>query len=249
MPGADPYETIAAYYDLEHASLQDDVEFYLNVLHSGPVLEVGTGTGRVMLALVRSGLEVWGVDRSEAMLRVARRRLEGYPGAHLVQADARELRLNTSFAAALLPLNTLWHLTDVDAQIRALRGLRPSLIDGGMLVIDLSNPFTMVDRGGLGEVRQRFEVQDGERHITGYSAAWDDRATQLLRLSLSYEATAPNGAIFRSRAELDLRYLYRFELELLLRHCGYRLRELFGSYSYEEYSETSPNLIALASPD
>lgn len=248
MADADPYATIAAYYDLEHAGFRDDVDFYLSVLRAGPVLEVGAGTGRLTLPLVRSGLEVWGVDTSPAMLSRARDKLAGYPGGHLMCGNILDLLLDVQFAAILLPLNALWHFADVEEQVRLLRQLRSRLQVDGMLVIDVSNPFTMVDRGTHGEMRQRFRIEESGRYIAGYSAAWDDPGRQQLQLSLSYEETASDGTTLRRHARLDLRYVYRFELELLLRLTDFQLDRLYGTYDREDYGEDSPNLIAVASP-
>jgi len=244
----DPYQAITAYYDLEHDAYQDDVDFYLNLLQRGPILEVGAGTGRVMLPLARSGLEVWGVDPSEAMLQRARNRLAGQQRAHLVCRSARDLRLDVRFAAVLLSLNALWHLPDIDAQVDTLNSLRAHLLQDGMLIVDVSNPYTMLDRGARGETRRRFAAAAEGKHVEGFSAAWDDPGRQRLLLSLMYDETAADGVLRRTRTQLDLRYVYRYELELLLRLTRFRIHSLYGSYDLEEYGETSPNIIVVASP-
>ena len=58
-----------ATYDLFHSG-SGDVPFYLDCARrfGGPILELGSGTGRVMIPLAEAGYEVVGLDLSPAML-------------------------------------------------------------------------------------------------------------------------------------------------------------------------------------
>jgi SAM-dependent methyltransferase len=242
----DPYQEIARHYDLEHDGWRDDVEFYLNIVRQGPVLEVGTGTGRVMEPLLEAGFEVWGVDSSPAMLDRARARLAAYSQAHLVLGAVQDLKLDVTFHAALLPLNVLWHFEDIECRQASLQAIRSHLARGALLVVDVSNPLAMADRGANGELRQRFSAPRQDHHVRAFSAAWDDEAEQLLRLTLIYDEVDASRAVHRSSADLRLRYVYRSELELLLRLAHFRLEQLYGTYDLAAYASESPNIIAVA---
>jgi len=242
----DPYQEIAGHYDLEHDRWRDDVDFYLNIVRQGPVLEVGAGTGRVMEPLLEAGFEVWGVDSSPAMLERARARLTAHSQAHLVLGAIQDLKLDVTFNTALLPLNVLWHLDDVEARLTSLLTIRSHLAPGGLLVVDVTNPLTMAERGANGELRQRFCTMRGDHQVRAVSAAWDDDTEQLLRLALIYDEVDAAGLVHRSSAELRLRYVYRSELELLLRLAHFRLEQLYGAYDLAAYASESPNIIAVA---
>jgi SAM-dependent methyltransferase len=81
-----------------------------------------------------------GIDPSQKMLQLAKERLARYTGIHLVCTTAADLHLDQRFPVVLLPLNTLWHLPDSDAQLRALTVLRRHCQDRSLLVVDCSNP-------------------------------------------------------------------------------------------------------------
>ena len=69
---------IAELYDLNPAySKRKDAAFYLDVAKSsgGPVLELGCGTGRVLLDIAREGVTVTGIDRSRPMLEILEKKL------------------------------------------------------------------------------------------------------------------------------------------------------------------------------
>ncbi|HLJ69351.1 MAG TPA: class I SAM-dependent methyltransferase [Chloroflexota bacterium] len=242
----DPYAGIVDEYEWEHEAFQEDVELYCNLLASGPVLEIGSGTGRITQALAAAGFEVWGVDPSAAMIGRARMRLEGLPQAHLVEASVLDLAIDRQFAAAIFPLNTLWHLTEYETQLRALQTVRRLLQERAVLLVDVSNPLTLADRGANGEVRRRFRRQASGTVLTGFSSAFDDEARQVLTLHVWYDRLASNGALQRSETVLDLRYLYRFELEGLLRLAGFETEHAYGSYDLEPYSGDSSNIIVMA---
>ncbi|GAC1401076.1 MAG: class I SAM-dependent methyltransferase [Chloroflexota bacterium] len=241
----DPYQHIALHYDAEHAAFHDDIEFYLNLVGRGPVLEVGSGTGRIMLPLVESGLEVWGLDTSKAMLAIAQERLESFDRAHLVEGSVLDFSIDRQFPVVIFSLNMLWHLGDSSAQLRALEMVRRHVLPGGLVVIDLSNPLAMVDRGGHGEIRERFRQDIDNRSLVVTSASWDDEASQVLSLSLTYDETR-GGCVRRVHSELSLRYTFRSEVELLLRLAGYDVQQIYGSYDLDSYGTESPNLITLA---
>ncbi len=96
----DPYAALARFYDLDHAGFDADLDFWRNLakIVDGPVLEIGSGTGRVLFPLARSGVEVVGVDSSPAMLARARAHLAADPALRewvtLCEADVRTLRLD-----------------------------------------------------------------------------------------------------------------------------------------------------------
>ena len=70
-------EAYDAFYSGAVPQIAGDVAFYERVAGQtgGPVLELACGTGRIALPLAEAGLQVTGVDRSEAMLAIARRKL------------------------------------------------------------------------------------------------------------------------------------------------------------------------------
>jgi SAM-dependent methyltransferase len=244
----DPYANIAALYDCEHDLFDEDISFYINLLDTGPVLEVGAGTGRIMRALVDAGLEVWGVEPSQAMRERARLRLDEASWRKLIDADMTGYQLDRRFGSIIFGLNTLWHTVDSAAQLHALRLARAHALGDAILVIDVSNPVTLSDRGAHGEVRQRFRGECEGADLTVLSAAWDDEGEQRLDLELTYDLRTHDGTIRRTQSAQSLRYVYRSELELMLRLAGWQPTHVYGSYDLEPFSSRSTGIIMVAQP-
>jgi SAM-dependent methyltransferase len=71
------YDAFAWHYEgsIGDRSVDDDLTWYAR-RGRGPILELACGTGRVALSLARAGLRVLGLDLSEPMLRIARRKAQ-----------------------------------------------------------------------------------------------------------------------------------------------------------------------------
>lgn len=117
-------------YDILLGELAYGLEFYTGLAKraAGPVLDIGCGTGRVMLPCLQSGLDIDGLDISEPML------------ARLYHADMSEFRLPRRYALIMIPFNSFRHILTQETQIRCLERCREHLLWGGMLVFDGAFP-------------------------------------------------------------------------------------------------------------
>ena len=79
---ADLYpEYFARFYDLIYHKVRDGVDnnFYLEKIKNsgGKILEVGTGTGRLLIEALENGADIYGIDLSPAMLDILKAKLTG----------------------------------------------------------------------------------------------------------------------------------------------------------------------------
>src|SRR3990172_7452978 len=141
----DDYELMARFYDLVNADLTEDLPFWLGLAaeRGGPVLELGCGSGCVLLQLAREGLRTVGVDCSPAMLARARARLAQRADlgqrVTLIEQDVRALALGERFPLAIMPLNTFAHLLTFDDQHLALVRVAEHMAPGGWFALDVPN--------------------------------------------------------------------------------------------------------------
>ena len=136
----------AEFYDILHAGLAD-VDAYVEFAkrYGSAVLELGCGTGRILVPLVRAGLEVTGVDRSMDMLALCRQKLayedeEVQSRARLVRADIRDLALSKRFDLVLAPCNLMCCFVESGDAMKVLHAARKHLKDSGVFILDCSIP-------------------------------------------------------------------------------------------------------------
>src|SRR5215469_9479392 len=125
----DSYFLSAKYYDGAYGSVDlADARFYVDLAKEtgGPALEMGCGTGRVLLPTARARIEVHGLDNSRPMLDVLRKNA-GRESAEVQEritlhaGDMRSFRLGRTFALVTIPFRPMQHMFTVADQVAALR--------------------------------------------------------------------------------------------------------------------------------
>lgn len=143
------YQICAKYYDSAYATMHDltDAPFYLDLAKEcgGPVLEIGCGTGRVLLPMARAGIEIHGVDNSAPMLAMLKENLAREKAAvrekvTVHSGDMRDLRLGRKFPLVTIPFRPMQHMHTIADQIAALTTAAAHVADGGMLAFDVFYP-------------------------------------------------------------------------------------------------------------
>ncbi|HEU5083508.1 MAG TPA: class I SAM-dependent methyltransferase [Acidimicrobiales bacterium] len=111
---------------------------FLAARTAGPVLELGSGTGRLAAPLVAAGVPVVGLDASMAMLARSR---ASHPHVPVVAADMAELPVRpASVGGVLVAFNTLFNLPTASAQRRCLAQARTAVDPGGVVVVEAFVP-------------------------------------------------------------------------------------------------------------
>ena len=138
----DVYDSMADLYDFIYAG-DFDLDFYEEEAKkvSGPVLEVGCGTGRVMLELIKKGVDVEGLDISKEMLRILKNkaRMMGY-SPKLYHADMRNFSLKKKYSLILVPYRSFLHLSTDEDRLAALKKMNSHLRKGGKIMLHLYTP-------------------------------------------------------------------------------------------------------------
>jgi SAM-dependent methyltransferase len=176
LSARDSYQAFAPIYD--EFNWSNDYEMWLGEvllpelerhgLVRGRVLDVGCGTGRSFAPMLSRGWEVVGCDVSEAMLGEAGRK---HPGVPTFVADARDLPLFGRFELVLMLNDVANYLVDDGDLERALCGIAPNLLPGGLLVFDTNT---------LSLFRSNFATGDSdEMSVRGWHWVGQEEAVEL----------------------------------------------------------------------
>ena len=252
------YDQIAHFYDLTHADLTDDIDFILNLAQeaAGPILELGCGSGRLLLPLARAGFTVTGLDNSAAMLARARAALQAEPPdvqarITLLEADMTALDVeNAGFHLVIIPYNTFLHL-DTAQKTAVLRRVKKGLTGNGRLFIDLINPFAIAATPDDDEPIPENSLIDPQTGHTIQQLAQNqlDEDAQCLHIHWIYETLAPDGSpAQRTAVQAHYHYLFPHQIDLLLQETGFRLTDLSGDYDRSVFDEACERLLVTAVP-
>ena len=246
------YDIIAPFYDVEHARFQEDLDMYRNFaeLSGGAILELASGSGRVLLPLARAGYQITGVDSSAKMLEIARLQAlaEGLTArVTLAQQDMSHLQLGRKFRMAFVALGSFAHLITRQQQQQALTAIRAHLSKGGTFIIDISNADAhyLEDLGGHVLHQGTWKRDDGSMltHFVSPAAATDQH---MLELTHFYEQHTQGGPVQRTVVTTHLYLFERGEMELLLEQAGFTIIDVFGDHDLGPYQLDSPRMICIA---
>jgi SAM-dependent methyltransferase len=235
-------DTFAEFYDhLDVYVKRDDVDFFVSeaVAARGPVLELGCGTGRVLLPCGRAGASIWGLDTSASMLDRCRRKIAAEPEEVreriiLAQGDMRDFRFDRQFQLVTIPFRPFQHLAEVEEQLACLGSIHRALADGGRLILDLFNPSLkhLVDESRLEEHSsgEPFTLPNGRIVKRTERLTSRDYLRQVIGVDLIFNVTHPEGHSERLVQSIEMRYLFRFEVEHLLARAGFEVAAAYCDY-------------------
>jgi SAM-dependent methyltransferase len=139
-PAYEYHDMLANSWDLFRGdtSQWEDRGFYLEIIleNGQPVLDVGCGTGRLLLDYLSHGIDIDGVDISPEMLALCRQKamaLDLRPT--LYEADVKTMQLPRLYQVIIVPSSSFQLVLDPDAARKAIQNLINHLLVRGSLVM------------------------------------------------------------------------------------------------------------------
>lgn len=245
-------DNFAHLYDKYISNFIDDLPFWRSMVETfgSPVLELGCGTGRVILELAKSGYNIEGVDCDPAMLDLARSKL--FPRyretVRLHIGDIRNFSLPNRFPLIIIPCNTFAYFNEGECQ-QILRCSKEHLLRGGHLVLELPNPESGSTSNSFGLVEDETEIlstfisprKDHPVQVSARRSAGPEM--DVINITWYYDELLPNGTV--QRFDHALRYHLRSaqSLKYLLGREGFTQIEIFSDFDLSPYSLEAQRLI------
>ena len=244
---------IARFFDAEYADYNEDLPALQAYAQrtGGPLLELGCGTGRLLIPFARADYAVTGVDSSAAMLQIAREKVaeQGLiDRATLIEGDYAAAPLGGPYRFAFCVMNTFLHLLTTEDQVRALRHWRQHLAPRGLLLLDIFLPDVrhLADQDGRLVWDKTWIDPDTQSTVMKFVTCTVDQAAQTLHVTMIYDETAPDGLLRRTVAPYDIHYMGRCEAELLLEKAGYVMEAVYGGWDLAPFESHSDRIILVA---
>lgn len=237
--------------DLGGDEVQDDIAWFRALLagRGGRALDVGCGTGRLLVRFLVDGLDVDGVDTSADMLdlcRVKARRAGHEPRLYEQAMEALDLpgRYDTIF----VPCGTFMLLLDDSSALATLRRFREHLAPGGLVALNLFGPFAAPELE-LGRWQRRAEATraDGSRVTMDVVTDRHDPATRVIEARRRYTVTPPDGPAREQLLVDRYRWSSPEDVARLLAEAGYGEHAALGGYTDEPFAPGHHTLVIQAS--
>jgi SAM-dependent methyltransferase len=237
-------------FEAQYASFTKDLPFWLSLARrlGGPILELGCGPGRVLMALARKGFDVDGLDRDPEMLRRAEQCLtEKLRGRiHLIEGDLRQFSLDRRYRLVLLPCNVLAHLERPTAE-NALACMRRHLLPGGAFAAELPSRY---DAFGVtvdpDEPLDTFLEPEHGNAVQVYAEQQPEPERGLVRVAWRYDELHADGRVDRTEIDLVYHVWDPSSLQAVFERAGFAALVSYGDYDRSPYRPDSPRLLVVA---
>lgn len=213
-----------------------DYPFFRRAIEEGgePALDVGCATGRLLLPLLQAGFDVDGVEPSEDMLTICRRRaVERGLTPALHRQTLQGLTLPRRYRTIIVPCGTIQLIAERAEAAEALRRCHVHLTPGGHLVLILYNRWRELERERVGEwvLRGRETLPDGTELAKDARVDASHLLEQRLVETVRYRVLRDGRVVEEQVSTAPERWYFVHEMTLLLERAGFHLVRVTGSYT------------------
>jgi SAM-dependent methyltransferase len=237
-------------YHAHHSLYLEDLPFWLDLAAQAgdPVLELGCGTGRVLIPLAVAGYQTVGLDHDLSMLKFLHTNIgpEIQHEPRLLAADIAEYNLTAQFPLIILPCNTFSMLSH-DHRKACLRCVLRHLRQDGIFAVCLPNPELLIrlPNRSMTELEDEF-IHPHTGNPVQVSSSWK-RTKNTFNVTWNYDHLLPDGTVDRLTVnaihQLTPLKTYVGDIE----YAGLMVRELYGDFDRSAFTVDSPHLILLIS--
>jgi SAM-dependent methyltransferase len=213
--------------------LEPTVRFLADLAGGGRALELAIGTGRVAIPLLERGVEVAGIELSEPMVAVLRRKIDA-DRLPVTIGDMASVAVPGSFRLVYLVYNTITNLLTQDAQVACFRNAARHLEPGGRFAVEVFVP--QLRRLPPGQLACPFDVTDEHLGFDSYDLV----AQRLVSHHYWRRAGRTEGPLLSPH-----RYVWPAELDLMARLTGLVLEQRVADWNGSPFDDDSPSHVSV----
>jgi SAM-dependent methyltransferase len=252
MSSIDPYAAFVGFYNDWSKEMEGDADFYasLAVESGGPVVELGVGNGRVAIPVASKGVDVIGVDVSKAMMDAGKKRASEAGVAERItwiEGDMRTFVAGRPVPLVTIPFRSFLHMTTTEDQLRTLASAHASLQPRGRLALNvfIPDPEIVAAQNNKRNYIDEFTDEQG-RQWEMYSQPTYETGTQLVHLKAICERVEEGRVAETAEATLEIRMVYRYEMEHLLKRAGFEIEDVYGWFDRRPLDAGSREMVWVA---
>lgn len=245
-------QIVADYYDYA-PPLQsvNDIDFYVKHAKQirGNVLELGCGTGRVLIPTSKVCNHITGLDLSTTMLKRCKDKIsqlspEMQSKIELIEGNFASFNLDKTLDLITVPFRAFHHLISVNEQLSCLECVQNHLKPNGLFILDLYNPVLqrLLDEKSAEAMFEEPEITlpDGRKIKRVQSNRSPNPNLQTIESKHVYTITEANGEQNTFTTTHPMRYFFRYEIEHLLARCGFEIEAVLSDFQETPFDDFKP---------
>lgn len=236
----------ARFYDVIYQQLRNSIDhtFFLNEIRQtqGRVLEIGVGTGRFFIDALNAGAEIYGIDISQSMLDVLKRKLDKNQHHRISRQNITEFDFDMQFELIIAPFRVFQHLLEKEEQLQALYNVYRHLKPGGKFIFDTFVPnldLLIEEVDGVSDFEGEYAPGKMLKRIVSTKP---DLISQLIHIHFRLEWEEGNTTKHEDW-QLPFRFFFRYELEHLVERSEFDEYSILGDYEGNKLKPDSKEFI------
>ena len=213
------------WYDRLLESETKDIEFYKNVAveNGGKVLELACGTGRLLVPIRRSGVDIEGLDISADMLSICRQKLEAENlTATLHKQDMLSFDTGQQYQTIIISGGSFQLIEEINDAMALLKRICDHLHPGGQFVVDICCPWDQIRLNQDGQWRiRRTARNEHQEELWCHECSYFDLEEQIQSVRNKYEFYQNDRLVNTFCGKMKLRWYGKHEFTLMLRQAGF----------------------------
>lgn len=241
------YTDFARFYEalMEDAEYEKRAAYILEICklfehETGKTLDLACGTGSLSRELFKMGVDIFGVDGSEDMLCEATdKKYEEGIDIPYFQQEMQELELPMQIDTCVCTLDSLNHLTDIDAVQETFNRVGKYMNSGGLFIFDVNTVYK--HREVLGN--NNFVIEADDIFCAWQNYLCDD---DVVEIDLDFFLKGEDGLYERFSESFEERAYSEEQLTKMLKNAGFEVEVVYGDLSFDSPAPNEERQIFVA---
>ena len=228
--------------------LKEEVDFYVKLIKKykpKKILELGVGTGRIfkeLLGLVNFGV---GIDNSDEMLSVCKKRCLDHSNYELINDNFVSFKLDSNFYFIYLPFNTFQHILYKNDQVKCLKNIRKHLNKGGLFILDVMNGQNIELKFNEWKRDYTARLENGNI-LERFQKTLKIDENDIIHKQFKYVEHDNTGNVLNEETFNALMKMNsNDEIESLVKDCGFEIKDIWADYQFGRSGDTKKMIYCL----
>ena len=238
-----PYEKFAYAYDqmmsnVNYVRWADYIESIFRHYRCRPrnILDVACGTATLTALLAERGYQMWGIDRAEGMLEIARQKAKSRGlSIKFVQGEMQEFNLNRQFDAVICTYDSINYALNAHDLAGVLRSVSDHLEPSGLFIFDVTTEHNIV---------KHFHNQTFAENSDDYSYIWKNiysHRDKICHTALTFFIR--RGDLFDRFEEIHIQKIFEVgTVKKILNQTGYKMLSAYDMYTFNRWNRHSDRI-------
>ncbi|MFH0975928.1 MAG: class I SAM-dependent methyltransferase [Spirochaetota bacterium] len=228
-----PYTTFSSVYDyvLKHVDYERWYSYIRSLMfryidNPKMLLELGCGTGKFGAKFSRDNFEIFGMDNSIEMLRIAKNR--AYKKFHIFCSDMTNFTLSKKFDFIFSVHDTMNYFLEPDELARVFRSARRIMTNDSIFMFDITTEYN---------IKKYFFNNKTDYSVNGMEVEWENKYDAEKKIIYSI-LTFKQGSLIETETHIQRLYTID-EIKNILKSENYKLIDVFSDYSFNPVKENT----------